>query len=108
MTANHTPDPQRTVNVAVQVLPLTEDALPYVDRAIAAIQQAAAAHDLRVDVGPLETTIEGPFEAAFAAAKAAHLATIRAGVPHVVTLIKLADGAQGSMTIDEKTGKYRT
>ncbi len=107
MTPTVNPDPNRIVNVAVQVLPLTEDAIPFVDRAIAAIRQAAAAHDLRVEVGPLETTIEGPFEAAFDAAKAAHLATIEAGVPHVVTLIKLADGFQGGMTIDEKTGKYR-
>lgn len=93
----------RIVNVGVQVLPLTDDALPYVDRAIAAIQ----ASGLRYVVGPLETTIEGPFEAALAAAKAAHLATIEAGVPHVVTVIKIADGAAGGMTIDEKTAKYR-
>lgn len=96
-------DEQRIVNVGVQVLPLTEDALPSVDRAIAAI----AASGLRYEVGPLETVIEGPFEQALAAAKAAHLACIEAGVPHVVTIIKIADGAQGGHTIDEKTAKYR-
>jgi uncharacterized protein YqgV (UPF0045/DUF77 family) len=96
-------DEQRIVNVGVQVLPLTEDALPIVDRAIAAI----AASGLRYEVGPLETVIEGPFEQALAAAKAAHLACIEAGVPHVVTIIKIADGAAGGHTIDEKTAKYR-
>jgi uncharacterized protein YqgV (UPF0045/DUF77 family) len=96
-------DEQRIVNVGVQVLPLTEDALPLVDRAIAAI----AASGLRYEVGPLETVIEGPFEQALAAAKAAHLACIEAGVPHVVTIIKIADGAQGGHTIDEKTARYR-
>jgi len=96
-------DEQRIVNVGVQVLPLTEDALPLVDRAIAAI----AASGLRYEVGPLETVIEGPFEEALAAAKAAHLACIEAGVQHVVTIIKIADGVAGGHTIDEKTAKYR-
>jgi uncharacterized protein YqgV (UPF0045/DUF77 family) len=93
----------RIVNIGVQVLPLTEDAIPIVDRAIAAI----AASGLTYEVGPLETTIEGPFEEALAAAKAAHLACIEAGTQHVVTIIKIADGAGGGMTIDEKTAKYR-
>ncbi len=96
-------DEKRIVNIGVQVLPLSEDALPIIDQAIAAI----AASGLRYEVGPLETVIEGPFEEAFNAAKAAHLACIEAGVPHVVTIIKIADGAAGGMTIDEKTAKYR-
>jgi uncharacterized protein YqgV (UPF0045/DUF77 family) len=96
-------DEKRIVNVGVQVLPLTEDALPIVDRAIAAI----AASGLRYEVGPLETTIEGPFDAALEAAKAAHLACLESGVQHVVTVIKIADGAAGAHTIDEKTAKYR-
>jgi uncharacterized protein YqgV (UPF0045/DUF77 family) len=93
----------RIVNVGVQVLPLTEDAIPIVDRAIAAI----AARGLKYEVGPLETTIEGPFEAAFEAAKAAHLACLETGVQHVVTIIKIADGAAGAHTIEEKTAQYR-
>jgi uncharacterized protein YqgV (UPF0045/DUF77 family) len=96
-------DEKRIVNVGVQVLPLTEDALPIVDRAIAAI----AASGLRYEVGPLETTIEGPFDAALEAAKAAHLACLESGVQHVVTVIKIADGAAGAHTIDDKTAKYR-
>jgi uncharacterized protein YqgV (UPF0045/DUF77 family) len=101
-------DENRIVNIGIQVLPLTEDALPIVDRAIAAIDAAAAGNDaLRYEVGPLETTIEGPFEAAFAAAKAAHLATLEAGTQHVVTFIKIADGIRGAHTIEEKTALYR-
>lgn len=94
---------ERLVNVAVQVLPLTEDVIPLVDRAIAAI----AASGLRYEVGPMETTIEGPFEKALEAAKAAHLACIEAGAPHVVTIIKIADGVHGGLSIEEKTAKYR-
>jgi uncharacterized protein YqgV (UPF0045/DUF77 family) len=71
-------DENRIVNIGIQVLPLTEDAIPLVDRAIAAI----AASGLRYEVGPL-------------------------GVLHVVTVIKIADGAHGAHTIDEKTAKYR-
>ena len=96
-------DPNRIVNIGIQVLPLTEDAIPIVDRAI----QAIIASGLKYEVGPLETTIEGPFEAAFAAAHAAHLACIEAGALHVVTIIKIADGVAGSMTIAEKTAKWR-
>lgn len=96
-------DPARIVNIGVQVLPLTEDALPLVDRAIAALQGSG----LTVEVGPLETTIEGPFDRAWDAAKAAHEAAVAGGTAQVVTLIKIADGPQGGMTIDEKTGKYR-
>lgn len=96
-------NPDRIVNVGVQVLPLTPDALPIVDQAIAAI----AASGLRYEVGPLETTIEGPFEAAVNAAKAAHLACLEAGAEHVVTIIKIADGRAGAHSIDEKTAKYR-
>ena len=99
---------KRIVNVGIQVLPLTDDAIPIVDRAIAAIDAAVAHNDaLTYEVGPLETTIEGPFEAAFAAAKAAHLATLDAGAEHVVTFIKIADGINGAHTIEEKTAKYR-
>jgi uncharacterized protein YqgV (UPF0045/DUF77 family) len=93
----------RIVNIGVQVLPLTEDALSIVERAI----EALIASGLKYEVGPLETTIEGPFEAAWEAAKAAHLACIEAGASHVVTMIKVADGAKGGMTIEEKTGKWR-
>jgi uncharacterized protein YqgV (UPF0045/DUF77 family) len=93
----------RIVNIGVQVLPLTENAIPIVDRAIEAI----IASGLKYEVGPLETTIEGPFDAAWDAAKAAHLACIEAGAAHVVTIIKVADGAHGGMTIEEKTGKWR-
>ncbi len=96
-------DEQRIVNVGVQVLPLSEDALSIVDRAIAAI----AASGLRYEVGPLETVIEGPFEEALNATKAAHLACIEAGVQHVVTIIKIADGVAGGITIEQKTAKYR-
>lgn len=95
-------DPNRTVNVAVQVLPLTADAYPVVDRAIAAI----AASGVKYEVGPMETVLEGRLDDLLTAAKAAHLACFEAGAQRVVTIIKIGD-AVGGTSIDEKTAKYR-
>lgn len=95
-------DPNRTVNVAVQVLPLTEDAYAIVDRAIAAI----AASGVKYEVTAMETVMEGPLDALLAAAKAAHLACFEAGAQRVVTIIKIGDSVSGT-TIEEKTAKYR-
>ncbi len=94
----------RIINVAIQVLPLTEDPYPIVDRAIAAIEASGVTYE----VGPLETTMEGTLDELLAAAKAAHLACFDdQGVQQVVTYIKIADAREGT-TIEEKTGKYRT
>lgn len=95
-------DPKRTVNVAVQVLPLVSDAYPVVDHAIAAI----AATGVTYEVGPMETVMEGPLDALLEAARAAHLACFEAGAEHVVTIIKIGDSVRGT-TIADKVSKYR-
>ena len=95
-------NPNRTVNIAVQVLPLTEDAFPVVDSAIAVI----AASGVKYEVGAMETVMEGTLDQLLDVAKAAHLACLEAGAGKVVTIIKIGDSPQGT-TIDEKVGKYR-
>ena len=102
MAEKQRPDDHRTVNVAVQVLPLADDPYRIVDRAIA----ARAAAGVRYEVGPMETVMEGPLDTLLAAAKAAHLACFEAGAEKVVTIIKIGD-AVGGTTIDEKVAKYR-
>lgn len=97
-----TPDEDRTVNVAVQVLPLVEDVFPVVDKAI----QVIAASGLRYEVGPMETVLEGPLDRLLQVAKAAHLACFTAGAERVITLIKIGDSLHGT-TIDEKVAKFR-
>ena len=92
----------RLVTVSVQVLPLTEDAYPVVDRAIEAIQ----ATGIKYMVTPMETVMEGTLDDCLAAAKAAHQACFVAGAKQAVTLIKISDGVDGS-TIDDKLEKYR-
>jgi uncharacterized protein (TIGR00106 family) len=92
----------RTVNVSVQVLPLVEDVFPVVDQAIDVIRRSGVAYE----VGPMETTLEGPLDRLLEVAKAAHLACFEAGAGKVVTIIKIADALEGT-TIEQKVGKYR-
>ncbi len=95
-------DPQRSVNVAVQVLPLSDEVYPVVDRAIDVIR----ASGFKYEVGAMETVMEGPLDELLEVAKQAHLACFAAGAEQVVTVIKIGDRATGT-TIEEKTGKYR-
>lgn len=95
-------DEQRTVNVAVQVLPLVEDAFPIVDRAIAVIAESG----VQYEVGAMETVMQGNLDRLLEVAKAAHLACLRAGANQVVTIIKIGDAASGT-TIKQKLEKYR-
>lgn len=91
-----------TVTLSVQVLPLTENAYPIVDAAIAAVQATGIKHL----VTPMETVLEGTLDACLAAARAAHEACFSAGVQSAVTIIKISDSVNGS-TIDDKLAKYR-
>jgi uncharacterized protein (TIGR00106 family) len=92
----------RTVNVSIQVLPLTSDPYPVVDRAIAVIQESG----VKYEVGPMETTLEGELDELLEVVKAAHRACFTEGVERVVTVVKIAD-AVGGTSIEEKVTKYR-
>ncbi len=95
-------DANRTVNVAVQVLPLVEDVFPVVDKAIEVIARSG----VKYEVGPMETVMEGPLDHLLEIAKQAHLACFEAGAEKVMTIIKIADQTCGT-TIEEKVAKYR-
>lgn len=97
-----TVDPDRTVNVAIQVLPFVDDVFGVVDRAIEVITASGVTYE----VGPMETVMEGPLDELLAVAKQAHLACMEAGAERVMTYIKIGDGPSGT-TIEEKVGKYR-
>ncbi|MBI2708511.1 MAG: thiamine-binding protein [Actinobacteria bacterium] len=77
----------------IQVLPTpagtATDRYAHVDAAIAALRAAG----LRVEVGALGTTLEGPPGAGWAALRRAHEATLSAGAVGVVTVLKVAEGA---------------
>lgn len=93
----------RTITVSVQVLPMTADPYPVVDAAIAAIQATGIKHM----VTPMETVLEGSWEACMEAARVAHEACFMSGVQKAVTIIKVADDVSSSSTIDDKLAKYR-
>jgi uncharacterized protein (TIGR00106 family) len=95
-------DKNRTVNVAVQVLPLVEEPYPVVDQAIQIISESG----VKYEVGAMETVMEGPLDQLLEVAKSAHLACLEAGAEKVVTIIKIGDHVSGT-TIDEKVRKYR-
>lgn len=92
----------RTVTVGIEVLPLTDDAYPIVDAAIAAI----AATGIKYEVCPMETVVEGTLDECLAAVRAAHEATMASGVRRALTFVKISDGQEGS-TIGDKMAKYR-
>lgn len=93
---------ERIVTVSVQVLPLADDPIPVVDKAIAAIQ----ATGIKYMVTPMETVLEGTLDDCLHAAKQAHLACFEGGAQRAVSFIKIADALDGS-TIDDKLAKYR-
>lgn len=110
-------DPQRTVNVAVQVLPLTDDPYPLIHKAIEVIRGSGIKH--KVDA--METVMQGPLDQLLEIARAAHLACMEGGAEQTVTVtprpstsqltvgrgvIKVADRRAGT-TIAGKVDRYR-
>ncbi|MGI8710487.1 MAG: thiamine-binding protein [Acidimicrobiales bacterium] len=93
----------------LQVLPrpggTADDPHAHVDAAIAALGEAG----LRHEVSALGTTLEGAPDAVWTALRAAHEATIAAGAEFVLSVIKVAEGAEGAeLTMDRLTAKYRS
>ncbi len=95
-------NPNRTVNVAVQVLPLTSDPFPLVNAAIAVIQASGVTYE----VDAMETVMEGPLDRLLEIARQAHLACMEGGAAQAVTIIKIGD-RRGGTTIAEKVDKFR-
>ncbi|MHB8628618.1 MAG: thiamine-binding protein [Aggregatilineales bacterium] len=93
---------RHVVTVGIEVLPLTEDAYPIVDKAIAAI----AATGIKYEVCPMETVVEGTLDECLNAVRAAHAACMASGVRRAMTIVKISDGTDGS-TIADKMEKYR-
>jgi len=59
-----------------------------------------AAIDLRFEVGALGTTVEGPPDALWALARLVHERTLTAGADRVVTTIRIAESADGEVSMD--------
>lgn len=93
------------IHLAIQIVPLSHDTHPYtiIDKAIEVI----AASQLRYEVGPMETVIEGPYDEVMIVAKKAQEACLAAGATEIVATIKLHIRKNDDVTWDEKIKKHR-
>jgi uncharacterized protein YqgV (UPF0045/DUF77 family) len=93
----------KTVNIALQILPSSSTIHPYtlVDKAIEVI----AASGLRYKVTPFETVMEGSYENIMEVVKQAQEACYEAGAESLMTYIKI-QSSRKDVSIDDKMGKY--
>jgi uncharacterized protein YqgV (UPF0045/DUF77 family) len=95
----------RTVNLAVQFLPLhlsQAEAYRIIDAAIVVVQ----ASGLDYVVSPFETVIEGPYEEVMEVFNDMQSAAFRAGAGELLINSKLHRSHHRSLRITDKTGKY--
>ena len=93
-------------SVAIQVLPkvaTSEETIRVVDEVIAFIKS----FDVKVEVGPFETTIEGDYEVLMEIVKGCPKVCVDAGAPGAMTYIKINYVPTGVLTIEEKCAKHR-
>lgn len=91
--------------LSIQIIPKTkngEDVIPYVDEAIAIIEQSG----VKYQVNPLETTMEGDLSELFAIVEKMNEAMIRKGSRNVISQIKVLYQPSGA-SMDALTEKYR-
>lgn len=93
----------KTVNIALQILPSSKTIHPYslVDKAIEVI----AASGLRYKVTPFETVMEGTYDEIMAVVKKAQEACYAAGADSLMTYVKIQTST-GNVAIEDKMEKY--
>ena len=93
-------------SVAIQVLPkvaTNEETIRVVDEVIAFIKS----FDVKVEVGPFETTMEGEYEVLMEIIKGCPKVCVDAGTPGAMTYVKINYVPAGVLTIEEKCAKHR-
>lgn len=92
------------VNVSLQILPVVpeEEIYPVVDKVIELIAQS----DVKYEVGPMETTMEGDLDYLLEIVKKAQNICVEQGASRVVSFVKIDYKPEG-VTMNEKTYKYR-
>ncbi|WP_416144101.1 thiamine-binding protein [Planococcus koreensis] len=91
--------------LSIQIIPKTkggEDVIPYVDKAIAIIEQSG----VKYQVNPLETTMEGDLAELFSIVEKMNEAMIENGSRNVISQIKVLYQPEGA-SMDALTEKYR-
>jgi len=91
-------------NVSLQVIPMVCKDRTYevVDKVIAYIDSC----NVKYEVGPMETTMEGELDQLLEIVKQAQYICIDEGAERVLTVVKI-DYKHGGVTLDEKIKKYR-
>ncbi len=94
---------EKTVNIALQVLPVSKTVHPYtlVDKAIEVI----AASGLKYRVTPFETVMEGTYDRIMEVVKEAQAACYEAGAESMMVYIKIQSSIS-DVTIEDKMAKY--
>ena len=93
----------KTVNIAIQILPNSSTIHPYllVDKAIEVIANSG----LRYKVTPFETVIEGHYDEIMTIVKQAQEACYQAGADSLMTNLKI-QSSKFDVSIDDKMQKY--
>lgn len=97
---------ERTVNLAIQILPLgmsKEEAYAIIDRAIGVVKESG----MKYVVCPFETVIEGPYTIVMKLADDMQQACYGAGAETLLVNMKLHRSVAADMSIEDKTGKYQ-
>jgi uncharacterized protein (TIGR00106 family) len=91
-------------NVSLQVIPKVCEDRTYevVDKVIAYIDSC----NVKYEVGPMETTMEGELDHLLEIVKQAHNICVNEGADRVLSVIKIDYKPEG-VTMDEKIKKYR-
>lgn len=93
----------KTVNIALQILPSSKTIHPYtlVDKAIEVIANSG----LRYQVTPFETVMEGTYDEIMEIVKKAQNACYEAGADSLMTYVKIQT-SKLDVSIDDKMNKY--
>lgn len=92
--------------VSIQIIPKTpkgKDSIPFVDEAIAIIEQSG----VKYQVGPLETTMEGELSQLFSVIEKMNHRMHELACPSVISQIKVYSREDQQASMQELTKKYR-
>jgi uncharacterized protein (TIGR00106 family) len=96
---------QFIVNASIQILPLSQDKHPYewVDDAIAIIQESG----IKYEVGAFTTVLEGTYDEVISVINQVNDCLYNKDCSEWITNVQIQIRADGDMTGDEKTIKYK-
>ena len=96
---------QHIINASLQIIPIVQDKHPYewVDEAIAVIQQSG----IKYEVGPFATVVEGTYEQVLTVINNVNKYLQQKGCAEWILNAQIQQRANGDITADEKTMKFK-